>query len=462
MQNVKTLSIGENKGAPRVWLEGRFPELAGFEPGARFRLEVVRDRDCVALRLDAEGERRVSSKTRGERTIPVIDLNSKDALGIFEGLASVRAIADGNVIYLLPLASEVRVKERLARLRAKMANNEPLAIGSLSHGGGVLSLAVHEGMQAGGVETRLAFANDIRDDLLEHASAVNQAWTATTKALAMPMQELAFDQWTLGQLGTVELVEAGIPCEASSTAGRAKNGNVCAEAHEQVGHLVAAFLAVVARVNPVAVIVENVVPYQQTASAFILRHQLRDLGYTVQECVFEGAEWGTLEHRDRMCMVATTRGMDFDLASVRPGLRPVQTLGAILDPVPDDSPAYKEVAYLKQKQERDAAAGKGFTVPYLTPDATHIQTLRKGYFKGGSCDLRLLHPTNPNLSRLLTTTEHAKAKCIPPELVKGLSQTAGHELLGQSILFPPFKALGAALARSFAELAGGVPCAIAA
>ncbi len=51
---------------------------------------------------------------------------------------------------------------------------------------------------------------------------------------------------------------------------------------------------------------------------------------------------------------------------------------------------------------------------------------------------------------------------IPPELVKGLSQRTGHELLGQSILFSLFKALGAALARSFAELAGGVPCAIAA
>ena len=108
MQNIKTLSIGENKGAPRVWLEGRFPALAGFEPGSRFRLEVIRERDCVALRLDADGERRVSSKTRGERTIPVIDLNSKEALGLFEGLASVRAIADGNVIYLLPLASEAR------------------------------------------------------------------------------------------------------------------------------------------------------------------------------------------------------------------------------------------------------------------------------------------------------------------------------------------------------------------
>ena len=78
------------------------------------------------------------------------------------------------------------------------------------------------------------------------------------------------------------------------------------------------------------------------------------------------------------------------------------------------------------------------------------------------CDARLLHPTNPHLSRLLTVPEHARAKQIPLELVRDLTQTAGHQLLGQSILFPPFKALGAALARSLAELAGGVPCAIAA
>lgn len=209
MQNVKTLSIGENKGAPRVWLEGRFPAQAGFEPGARFRLEVVRDRDCVALRLDANGERRVSSKTRGERTIPVIDLNSQEALSVFDGLSSVRAIAEGNVIYLLPLASEARVKERLNRLRTKLANKEPLAIGSLSHGGGILSLAVHEGMQEAGVTPHLSFANEIRDDLLEHASEVNPAWSPATKAVCIPMQELAFDQWTLEKIGTVEVLEAG-------------------------------------------------------------------------------------------------------------------------------------------------------------------------------------------------------------------------------------------------------------
>lgn len=452
MQNIKTLSIGENKGAPRVWLEGRFPALAGFEPGARFRVEVIRERDCVALRLDDSGARRVSSKARGERTIPVVDLNSKEALGIFDGLTRVRAVADGGVIYLLPVASDARVAERLARLRAKLAANEPLAVGSLSHGGGVLSLAVHEGLKAGGTETRLAFANDIRDDLLETASENNPAWTAETVAVAMPMQELAFDQWAMNRLGQVDILEAGIPCEGASVAGRAKNGNVCVEAHEHVGHLVAAFLAIVARVNPSVVIVENVTPYQQSASAWIIRHQLRDLGYDVQETVFAGDEWGVLEHRERLCLVAVTRGLSFDLASVRPGLRPVPTLGAILDPVPADSPAWREVGYLKAKEEKDKAAGKGFSVPYLTPEATRVPTLRKGYHKGGSCDARLLHPTNPALSRLLSASEHCRAKGIPECLVKGLSQTTAHELLGQSILFAPFKALGEALGRMFRQM----------
>lgn len=450
MQNIKTVSIGENKGAPRVWLQGRFPELAGFTPGARFRLEVIRDRDCVALRLDDQGQRRVCSKTSGERQIPVIDLNSTEALGIFEGLAHVRAVADGNVIYLLPLASETRIKERVERLRAKLDANEPLDVGSLSHGGGVLSLAIHEGMKAGGIATRLAFANDVNDGLLEHAAGANPAWTDETVSVAMPMQELAFDQWAIDRLGTVDCLEIGMPCEASSLAGRAKNGNVCPESHEHVGHLAAAFLAIVARVNPSLIILECVLPYKQSASAWIIRRQLADLGYDVQETVFSGEPWGVLEHRERFCLVGVTRGVSFDLASVQPGLRPVPTLGAILDDTPSDSPAYREVGYLKTKEVKDKAAGKGFAVPYLTPEANHVPTLRKGYNKGGSCDARLLHPTNPALSRLLSPREHAACKEIPPCLIKGLPNTAAHELLGQSILFAPFRALGAALGRALA------------
>lgn len=453
MNSIKTVSIGENKGAPRVWLEGRFLKQAGMEPGARFKVEVIREKDCVAVRLDADGHRRVSGKLRGGKNIPVLDLNSKEALAIFDGLDRIRAIADGGVIYLLPVASDSRVLERINRLKAKLDAGEPLAVGSLSHGGGVLSLALHEGMKNGGAATRLAFANDIRDDLLEHAGANNPAWTAGTVAVSMPMQELAFDQWAMNRLGQVDILEAGIPCEGASRAGRSKNGNVCVEAHEQVGHLVAAFLTIIARVNPAVVVLENVVPYQQSASAWIIRHQLRDLGYEVQETVFAGKEWGVLEHRERMCLVAVTKGLSFDLAKVAPALSESKTVASIVDPIPDDSPVYREVQYLKAKEASDREAGKGFSVPYLTLDATHVPTLRKGYHKGGSCDARLLHPTNPHLSRLFTATEHARIKGIPESLVAGLSQTTAHEMLGQSILFAPFKTLGEALAKMFMTLA---------
>lgn len=448
MNAIKIISIGENKGAPRVWLEGRFLEQAGMDTGARFTVEVIREKDCVALRLDDAGVRKVSGKVRGEKNIPVVDLNSKEALEIFTGLNRVRAISEGGVIYLLPVASDARIKERVARLKAKLTAGAPLSVGSLSHGGGVLSLALHQGLKQGGTDTHLAFANDIRDDLLEHASGVNPAWSQNTVSLAMPMQELAYDQWAMSKLGSVDILEAGIPCEGASKAGKSKNGNVCVEAHEQVGHLVAAFLAIVAKVNPAVLIVENVVPYKESASAWIIRHQLRDLGYEVQETVFRGNEWGTLEHRERMCLVAITKGLEFNLDSVVSTDNTIQTLADIVEPIPADSPTYREVAYLKAKEEKDREAGKGFSVPYLDITASQVPTLRKGYHKGGSCDARLLHPTNPSLSRLFTSVEHARIKGIPEMLISGLSQTTAHELLGQSILFAPFKALGLALSKS--------------
>jgi len=443
MKGMKVLSIGENKGAPRVWITGNLPAKAGFMPGVRFRLETLRDRDCIALCVDENGTRKVSAKKTKEKEVPVIDLNSFEALGLFKGLDQIRVVADTNKIYILPLASETRLRTRLARLRSKLEAGDPLSVGSLSHGGGILSLAIHQGLSSSGVQSKLAFANDIRDELLEQACDVNPAWSQETIALATPMQELAFDQWGMNRLGEIDILEAGLPCEASSRAGRAKNKNVCVESHERVGHLVAAFIAIIAKTNPSVVVLENVVPYQQTASSWIIRHQLRDLGYNIHETVFKGEEWGTLEHRERMCLVAVTKGMEFDSSLIRSNDPSAPCLGIVLDDINPDSETYREVGYLKDKESRDKEAGKGFSVPYLTPEATSVPTLRKGYHKGGSCDARLLHPTDPNRSRLLTANEHARCKGIPEVVVQGLSQTIAHELLGQSVLFPPFKALGA-------------------
>jgi DNA (cytosine-5)-methyltransferase 1 len=54
----------------------------------------------------------------------------------------------------------------------------------------------------------------------------------------------------------------------------------------------------------------------------------------------------------------------------------------------------------------------------------------------------LRHPGNLDLIRQFTPTEHTRIKGIPERLVSGLSTTLAHELLGQSICYEPFKAVG--------------------
>lgn len=440
MKGFSEHKIGQNKGAPRIWIEGRQPATAGFLPGVRYTVEVRRENKALILRMVSNGERVVSGKDKDGKPVPIIDLNSAELLSIFSGMEKIRVVAREGELHILPLASEARKTERLVRLKRKLMNGEALTIGSLSHGGGVLSLATHEGLAQAGIASNLAFANDIRGELLEHAAQVNPAWSKDTIAVAAPMQEVAFDAWTMNHLPACDALEAGIPCEGASLSGRAKNGTSCAEAHEDVGHLAVAFLAIIAKVNPSVVVLENVPPYQGSASMWIIRHQLRDLGYVVHETILDGAEWNTLEHRKRMCMVAVTEGIEFDWAMLQKPDPKTKRLGDVLDPVPLDAACWSEMGYLKDKAVRDAAEGKGFAMQIVTPESEKVGTIGKGYQKRRSTEPMVQHPENPNLLRLLTPAEHARVKGINEELVKGLSATIAHELLGQSILPAPFKA----------------------
>ncbi|WP_292622255.1 hypothetical protein [Novosphingobium sp. 17-62-19] len=76
------------------------------------------------------------------------------------------------------------------------------------------------------------------------------------------------------------------------------------------------------------------------------------------------------------------------------------------------------------------------------PDATSIATVTRAYAKVRSTDPKVQHPTQAGLLRQLTPVEHARVKGIPEKLVAGLSVTRAHEMLGQSVLYAPFVALG--------------------
>jgi DNA (cytosine-5)-methyltransferase 1 len=252
----------------------------------------------------------------------------------------------------------------------------------------------------------------------------------------------------MSRLPKVDALFAGLPCSGASVAGRAKNGAGHAEAHPEVGHLVVAFLAVIAKVNPAIIVLENVKPYASTGSMCILRNQLRDFGYAVHETVLQAQDWNALEHRERMCMVAVTHGMQFDFESLVRPPKVERTIAEVLDEVPEDSDLWSRMQGLKDKEARDKAAGKNFMMQIVTAASNKCPTVTKGYSKARSTDPKLQHPSNPDLLRHFTPAEHARLKQIPTNLIAGLGMTIAHELLGQSICYEPFRAVGRCIGKT--------------
>jgi DNA (cytosine-5)-methyltransferase 1 len=215
------------------------------------------------------------------------------------------------------------------------------------------------------------------------------------------------------------------------------------------------------------VMIECVTEYAVSASADVLRLQFRDMGYDFHEAVLEGRDFGSLENRIRWCCVAVTRGIEFSFENLAPHVRVVKHLADVLDPtIGPDHPSWRPVTYLKEKRERDAAKGSRFLMQYVYEDSTSVPTIRKSYQKGGSSDPRLVHPTNPELSRLLTEQEIARIKGIDPTLIEGLSRSVATQVMGQGIVYEPFRAAAQrvgeavlAACEQFREGRGGPPAA---
>lgn len=439
--------LGQHRGRMRLWFDCQRVRKAGLEPGVRFNLTPMANGLGLKLSPHPEGTHKVSSKVKGERTVPVIDVNDDDLLAPLsqEPVLRVVILADG--LYLLPLASEVAKRERIKRLQDRLKSGEPLRVASLAHGGGVLSNAAHHGLQAAGLKVETAFCNEIDEGYLDQSLAVNEAITEQTIPLCVPMQELIQDSWAMAQLGQAEILEGGIPCSGASVAGRAKRGLSLPESHPEVGHLIYAAIALIQKLQPAAIVLENVTTYASSGSAEILRSQLRDMGYNISEHVLSARDYGALENRIRWAFVATTDGID--PLDVLPQAQAMASrkLGDLLDPVPADDKSWSELQYLKDKEVRDVAAGKGFAMQTVDAESTSVPVIRKHYSKGGSTDPFVKHPTNPKLLRKFTPGEHARIKGVPEHLIGGLSATTAHQLLGQGIAYVPFKELFEALGR---------------
>jgi len=433
--------IGENKGRPRIWFQGKRLESCRMHPGSRIQVDYSENE--IRVYLSESGSRVVSSK----KEQPIIDLSNSRIGEIFKGVDRVRAVfKDGEIIITIH-PDDMAKKERFARLLDKLQNDRPLNVGSVSHGGGILDHALHQGLSDQGVRSRLSFALEIDENYLETSLQNNPIWDDNSIAIEAPMQEVETDL-----LPKTEILVAGIPCTGASLAGRSKNKLKCAEEHDSAGALFLSFLNIIKAVNPALVVMENVVPYSNTASMTVIRSVLSGWGYKVEETVLGGNDFGALEDRQRMCMVAVTEGLSFDMSMLQPVREKEPNLAAVMEDVPDDDPSWREFSYLREKEMRDIANGKGFKMQLVDGNAPKVGTIGRSYAKCRQTEPFIVHTIYKKLLRLLTVAEHAAVKTVPVGLVKGCSVTRAHELLGQGVVHAAFVALGRTMADQFNNL----------
>lgn len=442
--------LGEQRGQKRLWLEGLKLTDAGYMPGVHYRLKVEETQGELLLILDAQGDRIVSSKRRNGKVRPVIDISNADLARLFGQAERVRVIVRQGKIEVSTHPFDAARRERMERLKAKLATGDKLAIGSMSTGLGVLDHALHQGLNEAGIATHLAFAIECEHAYLQVGLDNNSVYDSTTLVVHSRMEEVETEL-----LPKIEIIAAGLPCTGASKSGRSKNKLAFAEQHESAGTPFLAFLAVIRACNPAVVVLENVLEYQNTVSMHILREVLGEWGYITHETEL-GPKMGALENRHRFCAVFADKDLAFDWHGLVPVRQKEPTLATVLEDVPLESDAWKPCTYLDAKEQRDKAAGKGFRTQLIEPDVVEVGTIGKGYAKWRSTEPMIRHPGKAGYRRLLTPKEHARVKTIPEELIAGLPVTTAHECLGQSVLHTAFVAVGRLLGKTLIGSSGAI------
>jgi DNA (cytosine-5)-methyltransferase 1 len=462
MASLLNRKLKEHRNSPRIYIDEAAlfdfaPSLKRTQSAEKSLLKYNRvwNDDSLVLELDHKGEYTLSTKIKDGVLVPVLDINNKKLGELFDHNQELRIAIKSGRLTIKAHASETDIESRENDIISLLNKNGTLQVGSLFHGGGFLDVSMHNGFSNAGVKTTTSFAVEMEARYL-NASRNNN------KKIFNPKTFFVYSDVALvnyNNMPKCSLLLAGLPCTGASNAGKAKNKLEFAESHNSAGACFFSFLNAVKSSNPAVVVIENVKQYLGTASYVIIKSVLGQLGYNLQSVVLNGADYGSFEKRERMVCIAISKGLGTEITFEKilqsiEGMKNNKTtkLKELLDDLPLDDSAWKEVTYLKAKAISDRAAGKGFEMQFLTEESTSCGVIGAGYQKARSTEPRLLHPTNPDLSRLLTPQEHARIKTHDSNIIEGLPATHAHAILGNGVIGKVFEAVGYSLASTLKSI----------
>ncbi len=406
-QRIRTtvLSIGENKGAPRIWHEGKWLELAGFYRGVKIKVSYLERQ--IINDIDNQGDRIVSGKN-----YPLIDLNNNRITEVFDKEKQVRVIVNVGQIIITSTKKALRKEQRLA--------NNSKTYGSLFSGVDLFGVAA----QKAGYKSKWAIEiNEKYADL----------WLANHKGT---MHNLDISDIDLSELEQVELLIAGIPCEAFSIA-RRNQGKGLYEEHENAD-LSMFFLMIVEAINPKTIVLEEVPAYLKSGIGTATIAALKRMGYTVESKIISGAEYGELTVRRRAVIVASTK----DKIEFPDQVESDRTMKEILLPYdhPDCEWFTEETKpWIFKHWKEQKAKGNNFVSQFILEETKQVQAITKRYFAGQGSNPVVKHPLKEDTFRWLTLNEVKMIMGLPESFDLGTSKTIAGEAMGQGVLVNTFK-----------------------
>lgn len=397
------LSIGQCKDSPRIWIEGRYLEQAGFYRGSKINVQFQQSQ--ILISLDNQGEKIIS----GKKT-PIIDLNNQKIKESFNEDKSVRVVVYVGQIIITRTKQSQRKQLRL----------QDHSCGSIFSGAGLLDQAVKKS----GYETKWGI--ELNEDYAN-------MWQANHKGT---MHNSSIEQIDYSELDQVELLVGGIPCEPFSIA-RRNQGNEMYEEHQNAD-LSMFFLMIVEAVNPRTIVLEEVPAYLKSGIGTATLNALKRMGYFVHTKTVSGLEHGELTVRKRAVIVATS-DPDYKFPESTESKR---TLGEILLD-PNDSRCEwftrETKSWLFDHWETQKAKGNNFNSQIITSDSTQIQAITKRYFAQQGSNPVVKHPTIPDTYRWLTLDEVKLIMGLDQSYDLGETKTLAGEALGQGVLVNVFK-----------------------
>jgi len=426
--------LGTNKGRRRLWFEGEILNKSGFAPNTPYRRVNNPDGKQISLFKLEESDyvstdRRVTKSMRGDKPRPIIDLCDKSIETILGDVERVRVQLSYGLIVISAHPEDQAKSDRESRFTDNK-NKGQITHASLFTGGGISTDAIHSALNEEGLiktgctwvcEADLKYINEAQ----QNCFAIDDE-TVILNGLVEEIETQLFTQ--------VDVLSLSMECAGFSKAGKVKH-KMSAEEHS--GTALFGVMNAIKASNPAVIISENVVEAMNSPMYVLLTSELKRLGYKVFETELSNKQTGSVERRRRYWLTAISENLapdDISLSDVAPNLIPLKHY---LNSVPESM--WADNQYLKDKQIRDAAAGKGFANrQLLTGEEIEVGTIGRHYAKRRSTEPFMVRADNKE--RLFTPEEHAKLKSIPQRLVPKTGMTIAHQILGQSVDYlQPYK-----------------------